>query len=54
MNREFVNTYMQEKNIPSGYLKTWYNFESGIATGSAGLIYNQVYATGNHFFDPAN
>tara|TARA_B100000676_G_scaffold63045_1_gene62458 strand:- start:45553 stop:48000 length:2448 start_codon:yes stop_codon:yes gene_type:complete len=54
MNREFVNTYMQEKNIPSGYLKAWYNFESGIATGSAGLIYNQVYTTGNHFFDPAN
>jgi len=54
MNREFINTYMQKKNIPSGYLKTWYNFESGIATGSAGLIYNQVYTTGNHFFDPAN
>jgi hypothetical protein len=45
---------MQEKNIPTGYLKAWYNFESGASTGSAGLIYNQVYSVSDHYYDTAN
>ena len=54
MNRDFINTYMQEKSIPTGYLKSWYNFESGVSTGSAGLIYNQVYTTDQHYYDTSN
>ena len=54
MNRDFINIYMQEKNIPSGYLKAWYNFDSGVATGSAGVIYNQIHNVSDHYYDTTN
>jgi len=52
MNRDFINMYMQEKNIPSGYLKAWYNFESGDV--ASGIVYNQVHSINDHFFDVSN
>jgi len=52
MNRAFINTYMQEKNIPTGYLKAWYNFSSGEST--SGVIYNQVYSVSDHYYDSTN
>jgi len=53
MNRAFINEYLREKNIPTGHLKAWYNFESGASTGSAGIIYNQVYSVSDHYYNSA-
>lgn len=52
MNREFINIYMQEKNIPSGYLKAWYNFSSGET--ASGVIYNQVNTVSDHYYNKDN
>ena len=52
MNRDFINTYMQEKNIPSGFLKAWYNFESGNV--ASGIVYNQVHDINGHYFNVDN
>lgn len=54
MNRDFVNDYMKEKDIPTGNLKVWYNFASGATTGGAGLFYNQVHSISDHYYDTSN